>query len=243
MQLRFENISRNFGQLQAIRNIHTTIDPKTITAILGANGAGKSTLLKLTAGWIPVASGRITLGDGLIKPSRIRLRKSIHLIDTPKPHQGGCTNSIFRLIDHYRLDRDSLAEETAAWIERLNLVGVYTKKSCQLSKGQRYKIAMIGLFLARPHVWLLDEPFSSGLDANGLEVLFHQMRLHASSGGIVVFSTQWPKQAQKLADKIMVIDDGQLVWDSAADVVPTQSLIDSSNVGLQAVFNGIGDRA
>lgn len=243
MQLRFEHVSRHFGQLHAVRDFNTKITPKTITAILGANGAGKSTLLKLIAGWLPVASGRITLGDALIKPSRSHIRKSIHLVDTPKPHESGCTNSIFRMINHYQVDRESLAEEAAVWFERLNLVGVYTKKSRELSKGQRYKIALIGLFLARPHVWLLDEPFSSGLDANGLEVLIHQMQIHASSGGIVVFSTQWPKQAQKLADKIMVIDEGQLVWDSAADVVPAQSLIDSSNVGLQAVFNGIGDRA
>ena len=240
MQLRFENVSRHFGQLRAVRDFQTTIHPKTITAILGANGAGKATLLKLIAGWIPVASGRITLGEALIKPSRIHLRKSIHLIDTPRPHQGGCTDSIFRTIDHYKLIRDSLADEAAVWIERLNLLGVYSRKSSELSKGQRYKIAMIGLFLARPHIWLLDEPFSSGLDANGLEVLLHQMRLHASGGGIVIFSTQWPQQAQKLADQIMILDHGQLVWDSPASVAPAQSLIDSSNVGLQAVLNGIG---
>ena len=79
---------------------------------------------------------------------------------------------------------------------------------------------MIGLFLVRPQVWLFDEPFSCGLDVNGLEVLREEMKTHADSGGTVIFSTQWPAQAVGLADRFTILHGGKLVYDQSRHLVP-----------------------
>ena len=83
---------------------------------------------------------------------------------------------------------------------------------------------MIGLFLVRPHVWLLDEPFSCGLDANGLEVLREQIKVHAEAGGTVIFSTQWPAQAVGLADRFAILHRGKLVYDQSSDHIPSAEI-------------------
>ena len=121
----------------------------------------------------------------------------------------------------------------------MNLVGVYRSRTRQVSKGQLYKISLIGLFLARPKVWLLDEPFSGGLDANGLQILLSEIRQHAATGGIILFSTQWPAQAYQVVDRMVVLDGARKVWDQKKNCLPDQQLYDDANPSLQAIYRSM----
>ena len=234
-----QNVSRHFNDKVAVEEVSMTLKPGSVTGLLGANGAGKSTLLKLIAGQLPAASGWIRLDDCLVQPTRASVRKRIHLIDVPRRSDTLCAKPIFDMIIDYGVTRETLPSEVADWFERLNLVGVYRSKTNQISKGQRYKIALIGLFLARPKVWLLDEPFSGGLDANGLQILHAEIRQHAASGGIVLFSTQWPAQAYQLVDRMVVLDGARLVWDQEKSVLPDRQLIEDANPSLQAIYRSM----
>ena len=175
MELIVDRVWRNFGSMLAVGDVSTVFRHSTITTVLGANGAGKSTLLKLLAGHLPVAAGRITLDEALVSPRRISMRRQLMLVEPLRENIRRCIDPILQTIDDYKLDRKSLAQETADWFERFNLVGIYRQQMNGLSKGQRYKIALVCLFLARPKVWILDEPFSCGLDANGLSVLQEEL--------------------------------------------------------------------
>lgn len=219
--LQLNQVGRNFATDIAVSDVTVTFFPGSITALLGANGAGKSTLLKLMAGWLPVAAGRISFEGRLLKPSRASVRRNLMLIEGAGAASATAGPSIIEVIEDYQCDYPRIADDAAAWFERLNLVGCYGKSLGSLSKGQSYKLAMIGLFLVRPQVWLFDEPFSCGLDANGLQILREQIKLHAESGGTVVFSTQWAAQAIGLAGRFLIIDKGQLVYDQTAEHAPT----------------------
>lgn len=220
--LQLNQVCRNFATDIAVSNVSATFFPSSVTALLGANGAGKSTLLKLMAGWLPVAAGRISYDDRQIKPSRVNARRNLMLIEGRGAARATAGPSIIETIKDYQCDYPAITDDAAAWFERLNLVGCYSKNLGSLSKGQSYKLAMIGLFLVWPPVWLFDEPFSCGLDANGLEVLREQIKIHAESGGTVIFSTQWPAQAAGLADRFAILDEGKLVYDQSSHQAPSK---------------------
>ncbi len=241
MELIVDGVWRNFGSELAVGDVSTVFRHSTITTVLGANGAGKSTLLKLIAGQLPVAAGRITLDDALVSPRRMSLRRNFMLVEPLRSSERSCIEPILQTVDDYGLAGDSLARQTADLFERLNLVGVHGSAISALSKGQSYKIALLCLFLARPRVWILDEPFSSGLDANGLSVMQQQMRRHRSEGGIVIFSTQWPRQAEGLADRVLVLEQGRLVWDQPFEKSPQQQKDWSTSPALKAVLDQLGE--
>ena len=218
--LQLNQVCRNFAADIAVSNVSATFFPNSVTALLGANGAGKSTLLKLMAGWLPAAAGRISFEGRQVKPARSNARRNLMLIEG-STSTATAGQSIIETIEDYQCDYPTIADDAAAWFKRLNLVGCYAKSLGNLSKGQSYKLAMIGLFLVRPQVWLFDEPFSCGLDANGLEVLREQIKIHAESGGTVVLSTQWPAQAVGLADRFAILHEGELVYDQSSHQVPS----------------------
>lgn len=220
--LQLNQVGRNFSTDISVSNVTAAFFPGTTTALLGANGAGKSTLLKLMAGWLPVATGRISFNGRLIKPARHSARRNMMLIGGVSTY-ASAGRWIIETIKDYQCDYPEIAADAAAWFERLNLIGCYPKKNAALSKGQNYKLAMIGLFLVRPRVWMFDEPFSCGLDANGLEVLRAQIKAHVATGGTVIFSTQWPEQAVGLANRFVVLHEGNLVYDQPAHHQPKKA--------------------
>ncbi len=101
------------------------------------------------------------MDDSPIRPTATHVRRRVILLEeistgsSQRPvvplHQ------LCRMIDDYRADRPGIQDEVASWFERLGVISVYQSDARQMSKGQAYKIAMIGLFVIRPTVWLLDE--------------------------------------------------------------------------------------
>ena len=240
MTISIQNLCRDFRKQWAVRNISATIDDGATVAILGANGAGKSTLLKLIAGWLPPASGRILVQDYAMRINSNSVRRRLMLLDEPRTGEVSIIEMIGEALSDYQIDRPNIAAEVANWFERLDLVGIYGKSANAVSKGQRYKVAMICLFLVRPHVWLLDEPFSAGLDAGGLKILESELAEHARAGGIVIFSSQWPDHANRLADRSLVLHEGELVCDLSKGQSVAEELIESSTPALRAVLSGLG---
>lgn len=243
MNIQLENVGRCFGDQWAVRNVGTEIPAGTMTAVLGANGAGKSTLLRLIAGWLPVATGRVTVGDRLVKPTRLIARRQVMLVDDPPRGDRNVVESIGTVITDYEVDRPEIESEVADWFSRLDLIGVFSKTASSVSKGQGYKVLLTGLFVVRPHVWLLDEPFSCGLDAGGLLILEDEMKSHVASGGIVIFSTQWPEHAKRLADRCLVMHQGNLVRDADVDEPVDPESLQQGDDSLRAVLMGLSGHA
>lgn len=226
-----------------MRGVNATLAPGTICSVLGANGAGKSTLLRLLAGWLPVSEGCILLDESPMRPTAIHLRRQVMLLDDAsgptKRESGASVQDLCDTIENYQVDRPGIENEVADWFEKLDVISVYKARPDEMSKGQAYKIAMIGLFVTAPHVWLLDEPFSAGLDASGLRTLEDQMTQHAATGGIVLFTSQWPEHARRLADWTLVLHEGRLEWSATPETLPTAKLTPPA---LQAVLQGLGPR-
>ena len=240
MSLVLQTVGRQFGSQWAVRSISATIQSGSATAVLGPNGAGKSTLLRLIAGWLPVSTGRISIDGHLLRPASRSVRRRMMLLDEPLRSQASVIESIAQTISDYEVDREGIEGEVADWFQQLDLVGIYGKSAQQISKGQRYKVAMICLFLVRPYIWLLDEPFSAGLDAGGLQILETEMQQHVRNGGIAVFSSQWPEHANRLADESLVLHEGELICHQSTRQRVPPSILQSATPSLTAVLSGLG---
>jgi ABC-type multidrug transport system ATPase subunit len=242
--IELDNVSRRFSHVWALRDVSARFESGKIYAVLGANGAGKSTLLSLLAGWMPATSGKILIDGSPLRPTSPRLRRQILLLDEVKTKSSKTMErplrELTRTISDYQADRPGLESSVSDWCERLEIVSVATKPAASFSKGQAYKLAMVGLFVIGPPVWLLDEPFSAGLDAAGLFTLEEQVRAQAERGGIVIFSSQWPEHAKRLADQAIVLHEGRIAWAAPPNSEPDDSLLRESPESLLAVLRGLG---
>ncbi|MGB7347910.1 MAG: ABC transporter ATP-binding protein [Pirellulaceae bacterium] len=240
MTITLQNVRRDFPSRTAVDDVSCQIPSGCTLAVLGANGAGKSTLLRLIAGWLPTSTGRIQIGGYTMRINSVSVRRKVMLLDEPILGEASIVEMISQAVDDYKIDRVGIETEVAEWFERLDLVGIFGQSANAVSKGQRYKIAMICLFIVRPHVWLLDEPFSAGLDAGGLQTLETEMAAHAQSGGIVIFSSQWPDHANRLANRCLVLHEGQLICDHSVDSPVSADLLQAATPSLRAVLQGLG---
>jgi len=241
MLIELDNAGRRFNGHWAVRELTLRIDPGELVAVLGANGAGKSTLLRLLAGWLPLSYGAIRFDGSPLRPTATRLRRRVMLLDDAPQREAFPVKLISQQIKDYAADRHGIEDEVADWFDALDVTKVYPSPVRSMSKGECYKMAMIGLFVIKPDVWLLDEPFSAGLDANGLNILETQIRGHAAAGGTVIFSSQWPDHARRLGERAWVLHEGSLVWDAAPTCPVPQSQLEACDGPLRAVLQDLGE--
>ncbi|HUG71194.1 MAG TPA: ATP-binding cassette domain-containing protein [Pirellulaceae bacterium] len=238
--LELKAVGRRFEAKWAVRGLSVNIAPGTVVAVLGANGAGKSTLLRLLAGWLPLSAGRILFDDSPLRPTATRLRRRAMLLEDAVQGRVHPVDLLGQRIKDYRADRSGIEDEVAKWFDTLDITSVYRNEAKGLSKGQCYKMILVGLFVIDPDLWLLDEPFSVGLDASGLQQLETQIRRHADAGGTVVFSSQWPDHAKRLADRAIVLHEGELRWDALPSASVPAKQVEQADDALRAVLRGLG---
>ena len=104
-------------------------------------------------------------------------------------------------------------ESKQAILEYLERFQISNKIYCPfswLSRGQTYKVALTALLVAQPELWLLDEPFASGLDGLGMDVLRREMHAALQNGSSIIYSTQILEIAQSLDTRIAILDRGRL---------------------------------
>lgn len=230
---------REFDGQWAVRDLSTNLHPGSVVAVLGANGVGKTTLLRLLAGWLPLSEGVIRFDGSPLRHTATRLRRRVMLLDDAVRRNTSPVELLSRQISDFGADREGIEDEVANWFDALDITKVYQKQSGSLSKGQWYKIMLVGLFVICPEVWLLDEPFSAGLDANGIQTLETQIRACRDSGGIVVLSSQWPDHARRLADRAIVLHEGRLVWEAEPSKQVPAHCLDTADAPLRAVLQGL----
>lgn len=238
--LELKDAGRRFDAKWAVRDLSNRIEPGTVVAVLGANGAGKSTLLRLLAGWLPLSAGRILFDDSPLRPTATRLRRRAMLLEDAGQGRIHPVDLLGQRIKDYRADRPGIEDDVATWFDTLGITRIYQNEAKKFSKGECYKMILVGLFVIDPDLWLLDEPFSAGLDASGLQHLETQIRRHAEAGGTVIFSSQWPDHAKRLADRALVLHEGELKWDGLPNERVPAEQMQQADDALRAVLQGLG---
>jgi ABC-2 type transport system ATP-binding protein len=215
MLVEIENVTKHYG----VRGISFAVQPGECVAIVGINGAGKSTLLQCVAGILAPLRGCVRLGGERLERHRIDLRKQVFFLpDVPVTRTNQSTLSYLEeVLSAYGKWDESIKKELLGFLRLFQLSRYLYHPMGLLSRGQAYKVALTTGFLIEPRLWLLDEPFASGMDAMGMDVLRNHLRQVRERNATVLFTTQILEIAESVATKVAILNDGQLVGYGSID--------------------------
>jgi ABC-2 type transport system ATP-binding protein len=199
--LRAERLGKRYGSREALREVSFSAGPGEMIAVIGPNGAGKTTLLSLLGGVQPPSSGAVVRSGGAVgwAPQQPALYSKLTVSEN------------LRLFA--RLER--VADPDAAVARMLEQTGLAERareRVQRLSGGNRQRVNVALALLAEPPAILLDEP-SSALDPGQRERLWSFVGERAAQGVCVVFSTHIVAEADRYADRVLVLDQGELLFD------------------------------
>jgi len=212
VHIRAENLIKKFEWVAALNGLSWNIEPGQIVAVLGPNGAGKTTLMNALAGCLLLDSGRVLLDGEPFTPERTDLRRRLVFIPDIPPVPGGWSPLRFigTALRLYRTPNERLDERVLEILGKLDLLPVALWKFRRLSRGQVYKAVLAAFLAADPEVWLVDEPFASGMDPRGLNCFKEYAREAAARGHTIIFTTQIVEVAERFAQRVCVLDRGQI---------------------------------
>ncbi|HZC24994.1 MAG TPA: ABC transporter ATP-binding protein, partial [Candidatus Binatia bacterium] len=191
MRISVESLSKRYGRVHALDNIDLTIESGQIVAVLGINGAGKTTLLRCLCG-IVVGTGQI-LYDGIqLTRANMEIRRRIAFLpDFPIafPHYT-VMRHVGMVLRLYGVDNQVVESRVLDLLRGFDILPLIDTPISKLSRGQAYKAALAALLAVDPDVLLLDEPFASGMDPNGITFLKHEVRAAAANNRTIIYSTQ-----------------------------------------------------
>ncbi|MGV9311372.1 ABC transporter permease [Streptomyces sp. NPDC003691] len=188
--------------------------PGTTVAVVGPNGAGKTTLLRALLGLTPRAHAVLRLGDHEVTglPPHRRAVAWVPQHGALFPHLTALGNTAYGLRAH-GVPRAEARREARRWLDRLGVGHLAHHRPAQLSGGQAQRVALARALAARPRLLLLDEPLAA-LDQTTRARVRHLLRRHLDSfGGVCLIVTHDPVEALSLADRVLVLDDGEALQD------------------------------
>ncbi len=202
--LRAEALGKRYGDLQALADVALELDSGERVAVLGPNGAGKTTLLSILAGAAAATSGSVS------RPAR----------EVGWAPQQAALYSRLTVEENLELFArlEGVAEPRAAVQEMLEQTGLRERageRLGRLSGGNRQRVNVAVALIGAPPVLALDEP-SASLDPAQRERLWEFLDRMAAAGTALVFSTHSPAEAQRHADRLLVLDGGRLVFSGTA---------------------------
>jgi len=217
MSLRLDFTVRRAGF--ALR-VDTTIDAGRTVAVIGANGAGKTTLLKSIAGLVAVDEGRIIVDNGVLDAA------DDDTFVAPERRDVGVMFQDYLLFDHLSMlenvafgprargVRKAEARERAReMIASVGLSHLVDRRPPELSGGQRQRVALLRALATRPRVLLLDEPLAAIDSAARAELRASLVERIAEFDGITLVVTHDASDVAAMAERVIVLDSGNVVWD------------------------------
>jgi ABC-type multidrug transport system ATPase subunit len=208
--LEASGLGKRYGTKRVLWDVDLAFEAGEIVVVLGVNGAGKTTLLGCLAGMLGWDQGEVLIDGERLDRGRLDQRQRMLFLPGDGFHFGGA-DTIRNAAIFSELWRGIEAQpplDLEEWLERLGLLEVAFASVDTLSRGQRYKAVLLALHCADPEIWLIDEPFASGMDARGMEAFRQLTQAAATRGRCIVCTTQFPELAARFADRIVVVGSG-----------------------------------
>jgi ABC-2 type transport system ATP-binding protein len=207
--------------VHAVRGISLDVEPGELVAVLGPNGAGKTTTLRMLTTLIAPTSGSAKVAGYDVDADPARVRRQIGYVG-----QGNGAGHSQRVSDElygqgviYGLDRRAAKRRTGELLESLELRDLARRKVSDLSGGQRRRLDVAMGLVHAPRLLFLDEP-STGLDPQNRANLWdHILRMRAEYSMTIVLTTHYLDEADSMAERVVVVDHGEVIADDTADAL------------------------
>ena len=217
--IEIKNVSKSYVKGKKILdNLNLEIKNGEIFGFLGPNGAGKTTTIKIITGILDSDEGDVLIDGKSITDSPVEAKKSFGFVpDNPDMFLKlkGIEYLNF-MADVYEVSTEKRKEKIEELTKKFEIYKELNNPIQSYSHGMRQKIVICGALLSEPNNWILDEPMT-GLDPKSSYDLKEMMREHAKSGKTVFFSTHILEVAEKLCDRVGIINKGKLVFVGTLD--------------------------
>lgn len=231
--LELKNVTKQFENITAVKNISFKLEPGKVLGIVGRNGAGKSTIFRMILDLIKPTEGEIYFDDNEIDENI--LNRFGYL-----PEEGSMLSqfSVIDICEYYGalklMSKEDVYDSLTKWLKVFNIGEYIDTKVRKLSKGNRQKIQFIVSVLHNPDFIILDEPFS-GLDPVSVEEIEKAIIQLKNDGKTIIFSSHIMNHVENICDEILLINRGEvLIQGELKDVlkdykingIPAESLND-----------------
>ena len=215
--IKVQDLSKNYGDVQAVKSIDFEIDDGEIVGFLGENGAGKTTTLKMLTGYLAPTAGNVEINDLNINDSALEIQKQIGYLPELNPLYPEM--SVYEYLEFIARVRNitgkNFREALIRVVDRCGLQGVVHKEVSSCSKGYKQRIGLAGSMIHDPKILILDEPVT-GLDPNQI-VEIRELIKSLGREKLVLMSSHILQEIQATVDRIMIIHQGEIVANGTND--------------------------
>ena len=212
-----EGVNKNYGEVRALKGVNFRVRAGEVVALLGPNGAGKTTAVKLLLGLLQPNTGKVRVlgGDPTNPENRMRTGAMLQVGRVPETLR--VREHIDLFSSYYQDPMPAAAVLAAAGLENLS-----ERKFGDLSGGQRQRVLFALAICGNPDLLFLDEP-TAGLDVEARRMLWEQIRQLVGRGKTVLLTTHYLQEADALADRVAVINKGEIVAEGSPAEIKAQT--------------------
>jgi len=222
--LQLTSLNKRYDSHQAVNSLSLEVPEGYLYALLGPNGAGKTTTLRMVAGLLKPDSGDAAIfGQSITRSPSAAKKLLAYLPDEPllysKLRPMEYLDFVAGLWGIPAVKAESYAQEL---LQKLNLWDVRGDFSETFSRGMKQKLSLAGAFIHQPKLIILDEPLT-GLDAAAARLVKNMLTDYVQEGNTVILTTHIIEIAERMAQRIGILNHGQLIAEGSLDELRTQS--------------------
>jgi ABC-2 type transport system ATP-binding protein len=234
--IEMHSLKKNYGANYVLKGINLNIDAGQIVGYIGPNGAGKSTTIKILSGIISDFEGTATVLGLDVRKNALEIKQQIGYI----PEQAALYDVLtpveyLRFIGKlYGLDDQTISVKTLELLRLFDLSDKANTRMTAFSKGMKQKVLLISGFIHNPQIIFLDEPLS-GLDANAVILVKEILSQLKSAGKTIFYSSNIMDVVEKISDRIVLIDKGEVKADGSFEELKNDAHLSS----LENIFTSL----
>lgn len=232
--LKIEHLTKQYGDKKAVDDLSLHIQPGEIYGFIGHNGAGKTTTIKACCGILQFDAGEVFVDGVSIRENPLACKRQIaYLPDNPDLYEFMTGIQFLHFIaDIFGVSAADRQARIRKYADALELTDDLAQPISAYSHGMKQKLVIISAWLHEPKLIIMDEPFV-GLDPKASHLLKGMMREVCDRGGAIFFSTHVLEVAEKLCDKVAIIQRGRLIKSGTMEDVKGDASLESVFLELE----------
>ncbi|MCB8814317.1 ABC transporter ATP-binding protein [Desulfosporosinus shakirovi] len=229
-----KDLKMRFGSKEVLKGINLEIYSGQIIGYIGPNGAGKSTTVKILMGLVDRYNGQIRILGEDISNGKVEYKRKIgYMPETVEIFENLTAYEYLTFIGEvYGMSLEQVNNKAKKLMALLGIEDVYHSRISSYSKGMKQKLLIISSLIHNPEILFLDEPLS-GLDANSVMIVKEILAELARLGKTIFYSSHIMDVVEKISNRIILINEGQIVADGSFDELKEKSRKGS----LEQIFN------
>ena len=239
--IKVENLQKNFGKLEVLKGITTEIKEGEVIAVIGPSGSGKSTFLRCLNLMETPTGGAIWIkGEEITAPKTnvLAMRQNVGMVFQHFnlfPHKTVLENVTYAPVKVKKINKEQAKKEALEILSKVGMAEKANEYPGQLSGGQKQRVAIARALAMKPEIMLFDEP-TSALDPEMVKEVLEVMKSLANSGMTMAIVTHEMGFAKEVADRVLFLDGGVIVEDSAPSLFFTSPQSQRAKDFLQKVL-------